>query len=153
MSTITAAYEAIKSVKAIIATVSSLNTDTKVVGELNHAAHQVSDALDALLQAKEKMFEQQDQIRKLKDEIETFNTWAERFSKYDLISTKGGAVVYRSREEPIHYLCPSCAERRELQILQGNTTVPWSFACPSCRVKYPIEPARRPRIQSPIKNW
>lgn len=51
-------------------------------------------------------------------------------SNYELVETEGGAVVYKSKTNPIHFACPSCFNK-EIHILQDRRVVSGVYDCPS----------------------
>ena len=54
--------------------------------------------------------------------------------------TPGGAVVYGFDGSPKHYACPSCINKKELQILQDDKTYTGEFTCPGCNKSFPVNP-------------
>lgn len=63
-------------------------------------------------------------------------------NNYELITTEGGAVVYKSKTEPAHFACPNCY-KDEISILQDRRVVSGIFDCPRCKNTFPIKPAQK----------
>lgn len=63
-------------------------------------------------------------------------------NNYELVKTEGGAVVYKSKTEPIHFACPNCW-KNEISILQDRRVVAGVFDCPSCNNSYPVNPMKK----------
>ena len=67
--------------------------------------------------------------------------WKKKIDKYVLVKTQGGAIVFKSKEEVDHYICPSCVERKKeiqiLQVLRGRTG---EYICPGCDKRFPVDP-------------
>jgi hypothetical protein len=73
--------------------------------------------------------------KQLRIELASAQSW----EKIQLIKTNGGAVVYKSNSEPKHYICPSCYNFKQLQILQNNHNLSGKFCCTNCNAQYQIE--------------
>lgn len=137
---------AVTSAKGLIDLVrasSDLRNRTDIAAAIAAVQDSLLAAQGKALQAQEKNAELASEVQRLKDELATVQSWAERSSNYELITTGGGAIVYRSRQAPHHFVCPSCLERREIQILQDRRVWSGLFECPACKVHYPVKPESR----------
>ena len=143
LASIGIAYEGLKVAKNTIKTLSSLKIETDTIGKINEAVKQVGDAQDTLFQLREELFKLQEENKKLKDEISESEEWVSKKSKYELVETDGGAVVYKSLEGTPHFACPSCMERRQIQILQDRRVVSGIFDCPGCSKSFPVKPVKQ----------
>lgn len=68
--------------------------------------------------------------------------WKAKFANYQLTRTSGGAVVFQSQQGLKHFICPKCAEGKEIQILQDTRAYSGSYFCPKCKTMYPIDAPR-----------
>lgn len=143
ITSISAAYTALKAVKEVITGLSDLTRETETIGRINDAVKTVSDTQDTLFQLREDLFRLQEENNKLRKEIEEYQSWDKKLNNYELVKTEGKAVVYKSKEEPEHYICPSCAAKRSLEILQDNRAMSGKFRCIGCKGEYPINPAEQ----------
>ncbi|WP_022669155.1 hypothetical protein [Desulfospira joergensenii] len=100
-----------------------------------------SDLHDKNVQLREALLDLRDENRQLKNELTNRDEWKNKLASYDLVTTEGGATVYKSKGEPTHYICPSCVSKREAQILQDCRDDLGNYQCPNhdCQTKYPVK--------------
>lgn len=122
--------------------------DAKVEAEVRRKVTDVMDALitaqTQLLDARMQMHDLVDDNRKLKRELEEREDWKQRVGRYELIEATGGAMVYRFKGEPQHYVCPRCYEDRRLHMLQDMKGHSGLWQCPSCGKYFSVGPGRNP---------
>lgn len=75
-------------------------------------------------------------------------------ARYALDTLPGGAVVYTLQEkdkgtDPVHHLCPTCAERRQKMILQPAGRL---LHCHACGADYEAEPPPGPTSSGPLRG-
>ena len=144
-----AAYNGLKfakdSLTSLVQGKVEIETQTKILAALE----KLGTAQDALFQMRDEMFSLQAENQQLKSEAEQNKRWQEKLNQYELVKTDGGAVVQRFKGDPLHYLCPSCLNKGQLEILQDNRTMSGKFRCMACAAEYPINP--REKLQ-PIRN-
>ena len=68
--------------------------------------------------------------------------------QYELTKLESGAAVYASTDFPKHYICPYCFEQMRIQILQYRRVGVGYFACPGCRVSFPVQ--RAPGLRASV---
>ena len=61
--------------------------------------------------------------------------------QYELTTLDSGAAVYAFTGFPKHYVCPYCFAQRLMQVLQYRRVGVGYFACPGCRVSFPVQRA------------
>jgi predicted RNA-binding Zn-ribbon protein involved in translation (DUF1610 family) len=132
LAMINAAYTGAKFAKDALSAVLQHKIDEKAKENINEAHDKLGSIQDTLFTLREELFRLQDENNTLKDKLKFYDDWNSRFSKYKLVRTKGGAVVYCSEDPPAHYICPSCSEKKEIHILQDCRTYSGIFECPSC---------------------
>ncbi|WNB76964.1 hypothetical protein [Methylomonas koyamae] len=143
-----AAYNGLKFAKDSLTTIVQgkveIDTQTRILAALE----KLGTAQDALFQMRDEMFSLQVENQQLKSEAEQNKKRQEKLDQYELVKTTGGAIVHRSKGEPLHYLCPSCINKGQLEILQDNRTMSGTFRCTACAADYPINPREnRPPIR------
>jgi len=143
LAIISAAYNGLKSVKDIFSSFTDMKIETESLAKINDATKKVSEAQDTLFQIKDELFRLQEENNSLKKEISNIESWDKKFSNYELVKTTGNAVVYKSKSEPEHFICPSCAEKHSIQILQDNRTMSGKFRCIGCEGEYPVNPKQK----------
>jgi len=140
MDTITAAYSGLKVAKDIFTGVAELKIEADSIVKINDAVKKVGDAQDVLFQLRGDLFNLQEQNNELKQQIDKQNDWNSRIENYELVKTEGGAIVYKSKNEPAHYICTTCKENNEIQILQDNRTHTGKYRCVKCKAEFPVNP-------------
>ncbi len=61
--------------------------------------------------------------------------------QYELTKLESGAAVYAFTGFPKHYVCPYCFEQARVHVLQYRRVGVGYFACPGCRVSFPVQRA------------
>jgi len=139
-----AAYNGLKFAKDSLTTLVQGKVEVETQTKILAALEKLGTAQDALFQMRDEMFALQADNQQLKAEVEQNKKWDEKLTQYELVRTAGGAVVYRFQGEPMHYLCPSCINKRQLEILQDNRNMSGKFRCTSCSAEYPVNPHEDP---------
>lgn len=112
-------------------------------GATLEAQEKVIDLREAVLNVKDELIQSREDNQRLRAQLAEKEGWEERAAQYVLTRTQGGAVVY-AREAPLsHYACPSCFEKRQVQILQDQRTATGTFKCPGCDKPFPVNPVER----------
>jgi len=142
IASITSAYSGLKIAKDIFLGFTELKIEADSLGKINEAVKKVGDAQDALFQLREELFRLQEENNTLKTTIGEFNSWGDQLAAYELVKTDGEAVVYKSKSDPEHYICPCCVSKKSIQILQDNKTLSGTYRCISCDGSYPIRTAK-----------
>ena len=152
-TSVLAAYNGLKYAKDALTTLIQGKVEIESQGRISDALSKLGDAQDALFQLRDELFTMQSENARLKAEIETNSTWQTRVASYELVRTTGGAVVYRFKEQPEHFACPSCINGLKLQILQDNRTMTGKFRCTGCNAEYPINPRSPPHASDPYTGF
>lgn len=144
VTAVTAAYNGLKFAKDSLSALMAGKIEAESQARILAALEKLGAAQDTLFQLREELFTLQAENVKLKQEIDTHNKWQERLDAYELARTAGGAVVYRFKGQPEHFVCPSCTNDKKLQILQDNRTMSGKYRCVGCEAEYPINPRETP---------
>lgn len=140
IATITSAWNGIKIAKDTFTFILNSKIETETRTKVTEALRVLGDAQDQLFQLREELFRLQTENKELKDTLSDQEKWKSKLTNYELTETPGGAVVYKSIQGTEHYACPSCIERKELQILQDRRIFTGSFECPGCGKAFLINP-------------
>ena len=140
---ISAAYNGLKVAKDIFSGFNDLKVETATLARINEAVKKVGEAQDAIFVLREELFRLQEENSSLKQQINDRDSWATIIGQYQLVDTAGGAVVFKSKEEPNHFACPSCAQSKEIHILQDNRVMAGTFTCTKCQAIYPVKPQEK----------
>jgi hypothetical protein len=138
IATFTSAYSSLKIAKDIFQGFSDLKMESDSIGKINEAVKKVGEAQHALFQLRDDLFRLQEENNSLKITIRDSTLWEDKIAEYDLVKTVGEAIVYKYKNEPEHYICPSCTSKKSIQILQDNKSPSGSFSCNGCSSHYTI---------------
>ncbi len=135
----------IKDVIDLLTQLANRVEDRQVAIELNEIQRLIiglqseqADLHETNVKLREELFEVKTENNRLSVEIAQNDAWKDQIDKYELITTEGGATVYQYKSDPVHYACPSCMSKREIQILQNQRTYTGRFICPGCSVAFPV---------------
>jgi hypothetical protein len=141
-SDLQAAYAGLKYV------IDSLRTVAGTKAEIA-ADFRIADVLDKLGKVQDMLFEQRNTIAGLQEEnfalkesARSRDAWEARAAKYTLVTTPGGALVYKSAGPPEHYVCTRCFEERKVHFLQNTGMATGWYRCPGCNESFCIEKSR-----------
>lgn len=118
--------------------------DARAAGQVIEAMAKLGDATDALYSMREELFRLQSENAELTRQLAESIEWKEKLSGYELTTTAGGAVVFKSKTDPEHYVCPSCTNHKRLEILQDQRSFSGQYRCPakSCGAEFPVKPSQ-----------
>lgn len=151
---ITAAFEGLKASKQIVTALFDAKVDAEAKPKIIAALEQLGNAQDTLYELRDELFKLQSKNEELRKELAVLEAWEVRASQYEVQQTEGGAIVYKFKALPLHYACPSCFNKHQLQFLQDNRTISGKFRCPGCEVEYPINPRQKREVAqaAPIRS-
>jgi hypothetical protein len=142
IGSITAAYNSLKFGKDLLSTMAEAKVDIASQGKVLEALAKLGQVQDTLFELREELFRLQSDNESLRKKLGEVEGWGSNLNEYDLTKTNGGAVVYVSKGEPQHFLCPSCIATHQIQILQDNRTSSGKFRCPGCKNEFPVNPRK-----------
>ena len=142
---IKSAYDGLKTAKEVFSAYNDLKNEADAIGKVNEAVKKVGEAQDALYELREELFRLQEENNSLKQKLSEEANWEEKISKYQLVETEGGAVVYQSIEGIVHYICPSCVTKREIHPLQDRRVMSGTYDCTGCGASFPVKPTQGPK--------
>lgn len=140
LNEISGAYTAIKATKELISAVLGVKIDEAAREKIHAAFDQLGTVQDTLFYLREELSRLQTENHELREKMRAAAGWDAKIAEYKLEQTAGGAVVHRSLNEPKHYICPSCVNKKEIQILQGRKgSMSGDLTCPGCNKRFPVE--------------
>jgi len=140
VAVITSAYEGLRNTIGAIQAVLTMKIDNEVRTKINAALQTLGDAQDKLFEQRNELFKLQEENMQLKKTISEHDGWQQRLSRYKIVNTAGGAIVFQSTDGVTHYACPRCVEGSEIQILQDRRVAGGIYDCPKCKATYPVKP-------------
>lgn len=143
VTTIASAYQSLKSAKELLTVVFEAKVDAEAKPKILEAQARLGEVQDTLFSLREQLFQLQEERNQLKSELAAAQAWQSKLDQYELTKTSGGAVVYRHKAEPVHFACPSCVNKQQIQILQDNRTISGKYRCTGCNSEFPIEPRQQ----------
>jgi predicted RNA-binding Zn-ribbon protein involved in translation (DUF1610 family) len=146
---ISAAYTGLKAAKDMLQALATAKIDVASLGKINDALAKLGQAQDAMFEMREELFAIQQSNQDLARKLSENEEWQGKLANYALVTTAGGATVFASAGDPSHFVCPSCINKREIQILQTTRNSSGRFVCPGCKEQYPVNPARDPNVNYP----
>ena len=140
---ITAALQGLVAAKHLFSGYVDREHDADNLAKINKALESVSDAQEVVYSLRDELFKLQDENQRLKLNAQKNQDWVEKIAEYSLTETLGGAIVYESSSPPHHYICPSCFESQNLQILQDKRVVSGIFECSACKSIFGVKRPKR----------
>jgi len=138
---IATAYTGLKFAKDSLTTIVKAKIDNETQLAINAVLEKLGQAQDVLFELRDVMANLQEENQQLKNELKENQVWLDKEAQYKLIKTTGGAVVYESTNPPVHYICPTCFEQKQIHILQDMRVMSGEYKCPKCEALYPINPS------------
>lgn len=116
--------------------------DAEVRAKVAESMNALIQSQTQLLDARMQLHDLVDENRRLKRELEDREEWKLRMGRYDLVQAPGGAMVFRFKEQSLHYACPACFEGKRVQVLQDRQTMSGNWVCPGCGKDFRVGPVR-----------
>ena len=147
----------IRTVVSIVRNLASLGQEAKSKGlDVKHAENlnraimdlqnAVLDAQNDALVAQQEQFRQATRIIGLEQMIAEFENWETEKARYKLVDvgSAGGVFVFLLRpeasyeDEPPHFICPNCYQKRIKSILQRSIRPMRGTFCPECNTTFVV---------------
>ncbi|WP_426170399.1 hypothetical protein [Pseudoduganella sp. R-34] len=146
-----AAYNGLKFAKDSLTTLVQGKVEIESQAKIIEALEKLGPVQDALFEMRQDIFDLQTENQRLKSALEQSKKWDDKLANYELVMTDGGAVAHRFKGSPLHYLCPSCINKKQPEILQDNRNLSGKFRCTACNAEYPINPRKSIPVE-PIRR-
>ncbi len=150
-----AAADIAKTFIPLIQEAKSKGLDSQYAAELNGKIADMQfaliDAQSDALASQEAQSKQSARIRELEQTIAEFENWEAEKARYKLVNASwaGATLIYLLRgndaqkDEPLHYICPKCYNRRVKSILQSRMLnihgkLVMDTSCPECESEFAL---------------
>jgi hypothetical protein len=122
---ISAAFQSVKSAIALIKATQGLSNSTEVLTAVNDVQMKLSDAIASALASQEKQASLTERVRELEGKLRDIEDWKRQIQRYELFQFPTGTFAYKLKAdmangEPIHYLCSTCADKKQKTTLQPH---------------------------------
>lgn len=134
-----ATFEAFGAVRQLIWALHDAKVDADAKEKISEALKRLGDTQDGMFQMREELRRLQDERDVLRQKLADVDQWTAIAAKYELAQTPGGAWVLQSTTAPLHYVCPSCFNRKEIHPLQPNRTSSGKHRCTGCTSEFPVD--------------
>jgi hypothetical protein len=126
--------DSVKIVSTMLEASKDLRNFNQIAAELSKVNTQLMSATAVALASQEKQSMLTDRIRELEDQLREVANWESQINRYTLHEFTSGAFAYKLQEnmqpqEPFHYLCASCVNKKQKSILQPEGS---SLKCHAC---------------------
>ncbi|MBB2496686.1 hypothetical protein [Aquipseudomonas ullengensis] len=152
-ATINGVVQAVNLTKQLAKAAFDGKVDADAKAKIGEVVEKLGDVQDRMFNLRNDLHELQTERDELKTKLDAADAWERRASNYNLTQTLGGAVVYSSKGDPIHYACPSCFNKREIHPLQDNRTVSGKFRCTGCAAEFPVKPKHKVTAVPTTHHW
>ena len=131
---ITAALQSTKTLVEMIRSAKDFSNHSELLIAVNVVQEKFSQALAVNIESMEKISALQEEVRSLKEKVDSIENWTEEIKRYELQSLQTGTFAYSLKQgmeadEPHHYLCANCAQAKVKSILQPSGIY---LCCPQC---------------------
>lgn len=149
ITSITAAFSAVKAAKDLGATLIELRDFNQVASTVTELNRKLLEAQEGIFSAQSKMLELQSEHFEVLNKLRKLEEGLQQRRRYELVELYAGNLAYRLKppehrqdeiavhgDEPIHYACQPCMETKCVRaILVKKTAIlgPVYFECPLCK--------------------
>ena len=147
---ISAAITSAKTALNIAKSAHELSNFNELVAAISEVNTKLMDATAVALASQEKQSELINRIAELEDKLKEVENWEsqiKRYKLYEFPTTKALAYALQpdmANDEPIHYLCTTCVNKRQKSILQPRGRLLYCPVCDKAIETQPLPP-RKPR--------
>lgn len=140
-SAISAAKDAIGMAKSI----RDLTSDAETKTAMSELLGRLIDTQGLILDAQGKMQEISAYTREVESQLAEYRNWDIEAGRYKLTEPHPGTFVYAKKDglpgdEPMHYLCPACFQKRQKSFLQYTGNHGTYGRCHPCDIAYQLRP-------------
>jgi hypothetical protein len=153
---ISAAISSARTALDIAKTAQSLSNFNELVAAISEVNTKLMDATAIALASQEKQSALTSRVADLENqlrEIENWETQIKRYKLHEVPATKALAYALQpgmENDEPVHYLCTTCMNKREKTILHPRGRI---LHCPICNINIETQPSSATHRQSSSDSW
>lgn len=139
LSAIAAAMTSVKTASEIAKGLVNLRDEREFQARAGQIEKELAEARGLVAEAQTTMLALLNRVGELERQVAQQEDWRAEAARYELVETYKGRLAYRVKdsmrgEEPTHYVCPACFQKRQKSILQPRE---WhnrepSLECPAC---------------------
>lgn len=133
--------QSLKSASDIAKAMMDLRDFTAVQAKSAELLREINTAYERAFAANAAQAELLERIHRLEEEKRQAEHWAREKQRYRLVDVYKGRLAYLVKEEargeePVHYICPDCAEKAQKSIMQGDHGAfgEVKITCPTCKL-------------------
>jgi hypothetical protein len=122
---IVAAVQSTKALAELLKAANGLSNYVELLTAVNTVQEKLSQALISNLESTEKQASLSERVRELEKQIAEVENWEHQMDRYVLFEFPTRALAYATKPgmeqgEPLHYLCTTCKDKRQITILQPH---------------------------------
>ena len=134
---IVAAVQSTKTLAELLKAAHGLSNHVEIVAAVNAVQDKLTVAYAANLESAEKQAALSERVRELEKQIAEVENWEGQMQRYALFAFPTGTLAYAikpgmEQDEPLHYLCTSCVNKKQKSILQPHGRL---LRCPICKTE------------------
>lgn len=120
---ITSAIQSTKTALELVKAARGLANYSELLTAVTDVQIKLTDAVASELASQEKQAELLERVRELERRLSEFESWDAQMQRYELFAFETKAMAYALKQgmengQPMHYLCLSCADKRQRSTLQ-----------------------------------
>ena len=149
---ISAAVTSAKTALSIAKTAHDLTNYNDLVAAISEVNAKLMDATTVALASQEKQSGLTNRIAELEDKLREIESWEseiERYKLHEFQETKALAYALQpdmANDEPLHYLCTTCVNKRQKTILQPSGRLLYCPVCDKSIMTQPAPVTKPPRV-------
>jgi hypothetical protein len=156
---ISAAITSLKVALNIAKTAHDLSNYNELVAAISEVNTKLMEATAVALASQEKQSELTNRLAELEEKLREIENWESQIKRYELYEfpfTKALAYALQqdmANDEPIHYLCTTCVNKRQKTILQPKGRLLYCPICDKAIETQPSPPYTPPRVKTTMSSW
>ena len=150
---ITAAIQSAKTLAELLKAANGLSNYNEIIAAVSAVNAKLMQANTVALQAQEKQASLAEHVRELEDLVAKSEDWERQMKRYALFEFPTGALAYAlqpgmEQGEPMHYLCATCASKKQASKLQPVSNRQY-LQCYPCNSKIQVSPSKTLPLAKP----
>ncbi len=148
IAAIAGALQSLKVANDLVKIALGLRDESLVNDRLEEIRSRIWEAQEHALAAQATISDLLDERRELKRQLSELEDWESEKQRYELVRLPNGALAYAVKraaqgEEPMHYACPTCIQKKEKSIMQPRDWANFAptLECPVCKLALEVQPA------------
>ncbi|MBI3712953.1 MAG: hypothetical protein HY253_08335 [Burkholderiales bacterium] len=141
---IVAAIQSTKTAIDLVKSANGLSNYSELLTAVTTVQIKLTDAIASELASQEKQAALTERVRELEKQLAEIEGWNTQIQRYSLFQFPTGALAYglkqgRENEEPMHYLCVSCVDKKQKSTLQPHGRF---LKCTVCKIDITTQSAQ-----------